>query len=83
MSKVTKFYYPSMSSIDSNGSIEMKVSTYDDESHESGILRVNKSNENYEFWRFVISVSERYPYFIGENEIERLKLDYDSKNFTS
>ena len=67
-----------MSSISEDGTISMRSTGWEDECHWTGVHESKPSDPDHGFWKFVISIKERYEHFFDEKELEKLKEEYKS-----
>ena len=73
-------YWTEWSGIGDGGTIHIKVTWFDSESHSSGACNIPPKNADYEFWKWLISDGELRRGRKSKAEIESLKSQYQKRN---
>lgn len=70
------FYRPHPNSILPDGTLHIRTSWYDADSHSSGYIEVEPSDPEYRFWLWTIELHERFQH-ITSKELDQLRAEFE------
>lgn|GEM_PF-5868807 len=70
------YFYPRMSKFAPDGTITIRATGWTDEGHWTGAKKVQTDSSEYEFWRWVVANSERWPDFFSDRELPKLRDEF-------
>jgi hypothetical protein len=71
------FYWREWSAFAADGTLEMKVSGYDEDgSHWTGAMDVRPDQPDYSLWRWIIEQGDRFKTLLSDKDIEPIREEY-------
>ena len=72
------YYRPQFATVENDGTIIMRGSWWEGETHNTGTIEIPVDAKDYGLWRWILSHRDRFNAAINDLEVELLRQEYEA-----